>query len=464
MGGKKRGPLDRALETGGKQGLGGEGGQEEPSKSEGSGQKDSPEASEAPSGVEPTPPEAGAVDDWGQAGQEPGEEAASKGASNVKEARGHGTDLNRGPKGGQGKKAGSSGGSGPKGAEKKGGAEGQGQPSPAPSSKDGPRTKESPGEGYGEGKGQVATQEGAGEARETSSVLRLDPETCQPWKYANRLEELSEDRIWSMAESIEASGQLEPGLVRPSTDGGDGYEVIFGVRRWAACRMIGLPFRAEIRDLDDETAFAVMWAENEDREDISPYSKGVSFVQAVEKGIYRSYLRLSSTLGISRRNLYRHLDLARLPEPVLEAAVPSRHDIPPHLGEAIQDALGRANDSAEDPAEEEKRQAIVVDILNSHPVPQLRISHFWRLFNNRKKKADGGFGDQPEGGAPKGTLVATAKGSGENLFSVVTDGGHIERVSLYKGGRQRLPAERAEEFASRLQALIEEFEEVQEGS
>ena len=52
------------------------------------------------------------------------------------------------------------------------------------------------------------------------------------------------------------------------------YEVIFGERRWRACQLANVPFKAIVRDLTDSEAALLQIVENEQRQDLSEYAIG----------------------------------------------------------------------------------------------------------------------------------------------------------------------------------------------
>jgi putative nucleotidyltransferase with HDIG domain len=75
------------------------------------------------------------------------------------------------------------------------------------------------------------------------------------------------EEIQRLAASIRKHGLLQPLLVRPRPGG---YEVVCGVRRFVACRALGLKsVPALVRTIDDRQAFELSLAENARREALS---------------------------------------------------------------------------------------------------------------------------------------------------------------------------------------------------
>ncbi|GAB3480039.1 ParB/RepB/Spo0J family partition protein [Azotobacter salinestris] len=80
--------------------------------------------------------------------------------------------------------------------------------------------------------------------------------------------------------------------------------------------------KAFIRDLDDQEAFLEMVIENQDREDISTWSRAMSFKKALDSGIYPSQGALAAKLNISRTHLVNMMAYTRIPEAISKAIGP----------------------------------------------------------------------------------------------------------------------------------------------
>ena len=123
----------------------------------------------------------------------------------------------------------------------------------------------------------------------------------------------------ALALSISKHGQQEPILLRPSKNlsGGGDFEIIFGNRRWRACKLINLPVRAIIKNVSDSEAAICQQEENCNRENISDFSKAVHLKKLIDKGIFSSVKDLSESMGISRTALTDLLSYTRIPERVM---------------------------------------------------------------------------------------------------------------------------------------------------
>lgn len=80
-----------------------------------------------------------------------------------------------------------------------------------------------------------------------------------------------------LTDSIRRDGLIQAILVRPRTDGGEGYWIVAGERRYRACTAVGLAdIPALVRHLDDREARLLALKENTTREDLSPAEEALS--------------------------------------------------------------------------------------------------------------------------------------------------------------------------------------------
>ena len=150
---------------------------------------------------------------------------------------------------------------------------------------------------------------------------RVPAAICRPWKFADRADWEMGD-LDGLSESIEQGGQLQAALVRniPATSGSDiRYEVIAGRRRWESALRRGGELDVLIRDMTDQEAFAAMVAENEDRHDLSDFTRGVRFKRALQEGVFDDQATLSQRLRVSRATLSKLLRIADLDPAVVQA-------------------------------------------------------------------------------------------------------------------------------------------------
>ena len=144
---------------------------------------------------------------------------------------------------------------------------------------------------------------------ETSKIIR--------WSEKDRPEnELG--NIQDLAESFKLVGQQVPCIIRPNKNKKGSYELIVGECRWRAAELAGLKLKVIIQNIDDRLASLIQAVENEKRNDISEYAKGMSYANKIKKGIL-SQKDLVDILGISKQQVSRLLSFNKIPKTLSEA-------------------------------------------------------------------------------------------------------------------------------------------------
>ena len=138
---------------------------------------------------------------------------------------------------------------------------------------------------------------------------------------------MEDEEMERLKESIRVSGVLLPALARPTEDG---YELISGHRRLAACRTLGMStMPVIIRTLTDEEAIITMVDSNLQREYILPSEKAFAYKMKMEAlrhqgktsrqvGEKRSVSQISETGTDSERQIHRYIRLANLIPEILK--------------------------------------------------------------------------------------------------------------------------------------------------
>lgn len=133
--------------------------------------------------------------------------------------------------------------------------------------------------------------------------------------------------------SIADAGVLSPALARPLPD--DGYELISGHRRLAACKALGMDtMPVLVRDLTNEEAVITMVDSNLQREHILPSEKAFAYkmkMEALKSQGKRTDLTLSQvatkldataeigkSAGESRDQVFRYIRLTNLIPDILK--------------------------------------------------------------------------------------------------------------------------------------------------
>lgn len=151
----------------------------------------------------------------------------------------------------------------------------------------------------------------------------LETGQIRPSRFANRHESSFQGPDFEAlrSEIKEAGGNIQPIKVRPlaKPEGDVRFEIIFGHRRFEACRQLRLPVLAVVDSVDDRTLFAEMDRENRARKDLSPWEQGVMYRRALTEGLYPSNRKMAEALGVDLGGLGRSLMLADLPAEVVAA-------------------------------------------------------------------------------------------------------------------------------------------------
>lgn len=98
----------------------------------------------------------------------------------------------------------------------------------------------------------------------------------------NPRQNMDEESVKELAESIKIYGVLQPVIIRPDEDFGteaSPWEMVCGHRRLKACELLGLEtIPAIIRDdMSDDEAYDLMIVENLQRQDLSPLDEAVAY-------------------------------------------------------------------------------------------------------------------------------------------------------------------------------------------
>lgn len=152
-------------------------------------------------------------------------------------------------------------------------------------------------------------------------IVTLDPFRCRMWHLHDRLEEhINEASCSTEIRSFDQQGQLIPVLGRSVTDDPEhDVEIVCGARRLFVARHMRKPLLVELRELSDREAILAMDMENRQRQDLSPYERGLSYARWLRAGYFGSQEELAEALSTSASQVSRLLKLARLPSVIVNA-------------------------------------------------------------------------------------------------------------------------------------------------
>lgn len=136
--------------------------------------------------------------------------------------------------------------------------------------------------------------------RAGEQIVELDANAIQPSSIHDRYDEAYEaEAVSEIAASMRERGQIVPGLVRPVVGQEGVYQIVYGRRRLAAAKQLGMKFKTAIRDLTDEEAVIFQGEENTAREDLSFIEKCAFALAQQEVGFKRDTICASLSTGKS---------------------------------------------------------------------------------------------------------------------------------------------------------------------
>jgi len=171
----------------------------------------------------------------------------------------------------------------------------------------------------------------AGAIRELP-VGSIKPNPFQPRR------EFDETQLEELANSIAASGLLQPVVVRPRPGGL--HELIAGERRWRAVQRLGWKhIPAVIKDVDDRALLTLALIENLQRDDLSPIDAALGYQRLMDEFTLPQQ-EVARLVGKDRSTVSNTLRLLRLP-PDVQMMIQR---------EEISEGHGRAVLALQDPA------------------------------------------------------------------------------------------------------------------
>jgi len=150
------------------------------------------------------------------------------------------------------------------------------------------------------------------EAEREGSLRELPTIAIRPNPYQPR-QAIDDQALQELTDSIQASGLLQPVMVRPT---GDGYQLIAGERRWRAIQRLGwksLP--AVVREVDDRTLLTLALIENLQRDNLSPIEEARGY-QRLADDFDQSLAEVARLVGRDRSTVANTVRLLNLPEQV----------------------------------------------------------------------------------------------------------------------------------------------------
>ena len=157
----------------------------------------------------------------------------------------------------------------------------------------------------------------------TNQIVEVPLSELYPFKN-HPFQVRDDEKMEETVESIRNYGVLNPGLVRPRTEGG--YEIVAGHRRKRGCELAGkATMPVLVRDYTDDEAVVIMVDSNIQRENILPSEKAFAYRMKLEamkhqgaKGNGDTADLVGKEAGDSGRKVQRYIRLTELLPELLE--------------------------------------------------------------------------------------------------------------------------------------------------
>jgi ParB family chromosome partitioning protein len=266
-----------------------------------------------------------------------------------------------------------------------------------------------------------------------NAVVELDPQLLDPSPIADRL---NGHDVSELLNSIKASGQQVPILVRPHPVTQGRYQIAYGHRRARALKEVGQPVKAVVRQMTDEELVVAQGQENNARRDLS-YIERALYAARLEKAGY-SRETLMAALAVDKTQLSKLISsVVRIPTDIIEAIGPALG-----MGRNRWVALAQKFDSDE--------QAVFSarSVISS---PDFRDAETDRRFEIIEKALQ-----EPKPERAKAETVISASG---RKLARISQSGRDLKISIDK----KFDAAFVEFLVSKLPALADEFSKAREG-
>jgi len=122
-----------------------------------------------------------------------------------------------------------------------------------------------------------------------------------------------QEKLQDLAQSIRASGIIQPVLVRRR---GGLYELIAGERRWRAAQIAGLSrIPAIVRDVPDDRLLELALIENIQREELNPVEEANAYRRLIES-LHLTQEEVAHRVGRDRSFITNYLRILKLPSEI----------------------------------------------------------------------------------------------------------------------------------------------------
>src|SRR5882724_1995947 len=153
-------------------------------------------------------------------------------------------------------------------------------------------------------------------AQPTGSTQEIPIDSIDPNPYQTR-RRINETALEELAESIRASGVVQPVVLRPGANGR--YQLVAGERRWHASKRAGkTTIPGVVRQISNEQAMEITIIENLQREDLNPVEQARAF-ERLSREFGMTQEQIAARTGKDRASIANFSRLLKLPEEVQNA-------------------------------------------------------------------------------------------------------------------------------------------------
>jgi ParB family chromosome partitioning protein len=153
-------------------------------------------------------------------------------------------------------------------------------------------------------------------AQAAASAQEIPIDSIDPNPYQTR-RRINEAALEELAESIRASGVVQPVVLRPTANGR--FQLVAGERRWHASRRAGkTTIPAVVRQISNEQAMEITIIENLQREDLNPMEQARAF-ERLSREFSLTQEQIARRTGKDRASIANFIRLLKLPEDVQNA-------------------------------------------------------------------------------------------------------------------------------------------------
>ena len=148
--------------------------------------------------------------------------------------------------------------------------------------------------------------------QDSDELREIDVDLIRPSEHQPRTS-FDEAKLQELAQSIRATGIIQPLLVRPR---GGLFELVAGERRWRAAQVAGLPrVPAIVRDIPDENLLELALIENIQRQELNAIEEANAYKRLIDSlGLTQE--EVAQRVGRDRTFITNYLRILRLPNEI----------------------------------------------------------------------------------------------------------------------------------------------------